>query len=729
MIKGAPPPDAEEAPFGALSGSRGPPNGVARRSSTTSRRRRRNPPRNEASRERFPFADGDNFESAFERARSAGDPPFAARLEEDRADALAALAALEAEAEAEGDSGADDVPFLHWSAYETEAHETASFEDVLFPVFESTRRSSSVSAKTRTMTEARDEREALGFSPADGSARHGAARRRRRRRRRRARRSPWRGAAWTPAASRLFCAGAWRAARDDDDPSLTDRKSRTTFERLESLESLEESFVSTDIETLESGSAFQTLVDAGARRRRRRRRARARRGAPRGGGGGARARGGGAAADRDPDAERDPFAAAAAAPAARDARFAEAERLSPGSPPATRRPDSRDSDDAKTPALRGSGSGSGSDPAAAGSSEVFFSARAMRRALRDVVSAAEGGASRARVRRRRAVAREGRRGVGSSRRGAGAASRAALRDAASRASDFTDSTSAGRVTASEASDPLACLRSAIEGDETLAALASEAVARREARRSPRASPRCFAAPERRARRALARARSGADLGAARGAPRVPPPRALGRFPQLRALLKAERALARDRRTTPRSARSFVRESRSRATKKKKTGPPRRKPRRCGGARRARTSSTRTSRRSWRNAATGARASLSRQRGVRGARCRCGRATTTPATVQYSKRRRRRRETKTKTTWREKMPSWRFRADTRSTRAASPRRRAWSVCVSARRADAFARAGGAQGGRRGERGVGGVVSFVEGAVVVIEEGIFPADSRF
>ena len=91
-----------------------------------------------ASRERFSLSpDGDDFESAFESARSAETASFAARLEEDRADALAALAALEAKAEAEGDSGADDVPFLHWSAYETEAHETASFEDVLFPVLES----------------------------------------------------------------------------------------------------------------------------------------------------------------------------------------------------------------------------------------------------------------------------------------------------------------------------------------------------------------------------------------------------------------------------------------------------------------------------------------------------------------------------------------------------------------------------------------------------------------
>ena len=197
----------------------------------------------------------------------------------------------------------------------------------------------------------------------------------------------------------------------------------------------------------------------------------------------------------------------------------------------------------------------------------------MRRALRDVVSAAEE-ASRARAFAADAPSRE-KDGAALARRAEarGAASRAALRDAASRASDFTDSTSAGRVTASEASDPLACLRSAIEGDETLAALASEAVA------SPggaalaacvaEVSLRLSDAHVARAARARAAARTLAPLEAHLA---FPPPRALGRFPQLRALLKAERALARDPEDDAAlRALPFVRESVPGDEKKKKNG--------------------------------------------------------------------------------------------------------------------------------------------------------------
>jgi hypothetical protein len=546
--KGAPPPDAEaEAPFRR----------AQRLAGTAERRRAKivddiaNAPEESstewASRERFSLSpDGDDFESAFESARSAETASFAARLEEDRTDALAALAALEltAEAEAEGDSGADDVPFLHWSAYDTEARETASFEDVLFPSLETTHRSSSVSSMTRTMTEVRDEREekAFGVSPAE---RKRASRRRARRRRVDAAAA---ARAALAVARRSLDAGGlapllrrWRAARDDDDAvSHGQEKPDDSFEGLEGLE---ESFVSTDIETLESGSASKTLVDAAARAVADADAALAR----------AEARleaaeeelglRGAAAADRDPDADRDPFAAAAAALAARDARFAEAERLSPGSPPVLASSASRDSDDAKPPALRGNDR----NPALGGSSEV--SVRAMRRALRDVVSAAEE-ASRARAFAADAPSHE-KDGAALARRAEarGAASRAALRDAASETpSDSTELTSAGRITASqeEASDPLACLRAAIEGDEKLAALASEPVA------SPggAALAECVAevslrlsdARVARAARARAAARTLAPLEAHLASP---PPRALGRFPQLRALLKAERALARD----------------------------------------------------------------------------------------------------------------------------------------------------------------------------------------
>ena len=94
-------------------------------------------------------------------------------------------------------------------------------------------------------------------------------------------------------------------------------------------------------------------------------------------------------------------------------------------------------------------------------------------------------------------------------------------------------------------DALACLRAAVEGDETLQALASEtnaspggaALAALVAELALRLSDARVA----RAARARAAARALAPLEAHLDRP---PPRALGRFPQLRALLKAERASAR-----------------------------------------------------------------------------------------------------------------------------------------------------------------------------------------
>jgi hypothetical protein len=510
--KGAPPPDAE---------AEAPSRRAQRLAGTAERRRAKivddiaNAPEESSTewalRERFSLSpDGDDFESAFESARSAETASFAARLEEDRADALAALAALEAtaEAEAEGDSGADDVPFLHWSAYDTEARDTASFEDVLFPSLETTHRSSSVSSMTRTMTEVRDEREekAFGVSPAE---RKRASRRRARRRRVDAAAA---ARAALAVARRSLDAGGlapllrrWRAARDDDDAvSHGQEKPDDSFEGLEGLR--REFRVDRYRNARERLRVPNARRRRGARRRRRRRRARARRGAPRGGGGGARAprrrrrRGSGSGSRRGPGSlRRRRGGARGARRAVRRGRAALARVATRLGVVCVARLGRRQ-------AARAFGSGS--------ESHVWWIQRSLR--ARDAPRAQRrglrrgGGVSRASVRRRRAVAREGRRFVGSSRRGAGRgvarrAQRRRLRDAVRFYGNYVGR-AYHRFTRRSFRPARVFAFSDRGGREARGARlrASRLAGRRGARRMRR---RGFAASERRARHARPRARA------------------------------------------------------------------------------------------------------------------------------------------------------------------------------------------------------------------------------
>ena len=454
---------------------------------------------------------------------------FTARLEEDRADALAALAALEAgEAEAPEDAGAGGAPFSRWSAYApwdladaSEARRDATDTNAAFA-------KTGLAARTSRADEALDE--ALGVSPSPADRRRDA--------RRRARRRRFDAAAAAAAAlafaRRSLDAGAlvpllrrWRSARDGDDA-----EARQLEDSREGR--LDDSFVSQEMEESAEGVSL-ALADAAARAVADADAALAR----------AEARLEAAEEELgllgdDDAAAADPAAAAAAALAARDARFAEAERPSTGSPKSPPASDDEAEAEAETSKTKKKEKGEAAT-------------LAMRRALRDVVSAAEE-AARARAFAAKAPARE--------KDGAALARRAEARGAAAREALDAHLAPFPPTGSRDGIDALACLRAAVEGDEALQALASEtivspggaALAARVAELALRLSDARVA----RAARARAAARALAPLEAHLARP---PVRALGRFPQLRALLKAERLFARDPARGARSLRAlpFVKE--------------------------------------------------------------------------------------------------------------------------------------------------------------------------
>ena len=516
---------------------------------------------------------------------------FAARLEEERADALAALAALEAFSGAA--AAPDGAPFSRWSAYvpwgradaagdEANANATDADANANASAFATTGLGSAATPsraredgkedeiETETLDDARDATSVFS-SPAD----------RRRDARRRARRSRVEAAAAAAAAlalaRRSLDAGGlvpllrrWRSARDDDVYDAEARRSNdgseetvSRRERGRGLFTLASRRDADAVDGREEGeeersvvsparadAAARAVADADAALARAEARLEA-----------AEKELGLVVGGDDADADAADLAAAAAADAAlaaHDALFAEAEQPSADSPPVSPSAASPDSEDAKTPKAsddffsvetRAEALFSGGAAAALGglapeaASEV--AARAMRRALREVVSAAEE-AARARAFAAKASVKSAEKdGAALARRARarGAASREALDAAASR-------TSAAEAAGGLASGgALACLRAAVEGDETLAALAGPSATETGPAPGVAALAACVAetalrlsdARVARAARARAAARALAPLEAHLDRP---PPRALGRFPQLRALLKAERASAR-----------------------------------------------------------------------------------------------------------------------------------------------------------------------------------------
>ena len=506
-------------------------------------------------------------ESDFEPEMFEAETAFcAAKLEEDRADALTALEALEASATvAEDDASAlDGAPFSSWSAYaprdlaDERASEDAANENAIdanvaaFAVM-------GLGSAAKTPRERRNGNEALDDSR-DGVFASPTVRRRDARRR--ARRSRVDAAAAAAAelalARRSLDAGGlvpllrrWRSARDDEyaEARRSDDGFEERFERSFTLPSRRDEDAIDGRREAEKARSVVSLARADAAAR--------------------------AVADADAALARvearleaaekelglfgesggdaaaaDPTVIAAAALARRDALFAEAERPSTGSPPASSSAASSDSEDAKTSgdpvenrteALLSGGAAALRGLTVEAASEV--TARAMRRALREVVSAAEE-AARARAFAAKASAQSAEKdGAALARRAQarGEASRRALDAAASRASAAE---AAGGLPSGGA---LACLHAAVEGDETLEALAAPS-----ALASPggaalaacvaEAALRLSDAPVARRARERAASRTLAPLEAHLA---HPPPCALGRFPQLRALLKAERESARD----------------------------------------------------------------------------------------------------------------------------------------------------------------------------------------
>ena len=369
---------------------------------------------------------------------------FTARLEEDRADALAALAALEAgEAEAPDDAGAGGAPFSRWSAYApwdladaSEARRDATDTNAAFA-------KTGLAARTSRADEALDE--ALGVSPSPADRRRDA--------RRRAAPAPLRrggggggGACARVRAAQLdagalscrFCGGGARRAtattRRRDSWKTAARAGWTIVSFRRRWKRAQRAFPSRSPTPRRAPSPTPTPLWRARRRASRRRR-----------------RSSGSLGDDDA-AAADPAAAAAAA--ARGARRAVRRGRAALDGIAEVASASDDEAEAETETSKTKKKEKGE-----------AATLAMRRALRDVVSAAEE-AARARAFAAKAPARE-KDGAALARRAEARARRRTALDA--HLAPFPPTGSRDGI------DALACLRAAVEGDEALQALASETI--------------------------------------------------------------------------------------------------------------------------------------------------------------------------------------------------------------------------------------------------------------